>query len=289
MAASALFFSLMSLLVKVAGDRLPSHQIVLVRAVICLGLSYGWLRLAGVAVWGTNRRLLLLRGVLGTGSLLCFYYSLVELPFAEAVVIQYLAPVLTAGLAAAMLAERPSRRLIAALVCSIGGVLAITRPPALFGGAAADLPPLGVAAALVGALVTALVFVLVRRLGDREDPLVVVFYFPLCAVPLVAPLAVRVWVWPTAFEWLVLAGVGVATQLAQVHMTRGLQLEPAGRASSTGYLQVVLAAIWGALFFDEVPDGLAMAGSLLIVGATLALALSPRERPATDRAMVDDP
>lgn len=277
MAASAVLFSLMSLLVKLAGHRLPSHQIVLVRAVICLVLSIGWLRLARVSLWGANRRLLALRGLLGTCSLLCFYYSLVHLPFAEAVVIQYLSPVLTAVLAAALLAERPSPRLLGALACSVGGVIAIARPAILFGGAAADLAPWGVAAALVGSLFTSIVFVLVRGLGDREDPLTVVFYFPLCAVPLVTPLAIPVWVWPTPLEWLILAGVGVATQLAQVSMTRGLMLEPAGRASAVGYLQVVLAGLWGALFFDEIPDLASLAGAVLIVGATLALTL---DKPA---------
>ena len=274
MAASAVWFSLMSLLVKLAGHGLPSHQIVLVRAVICLVLSVAWLRLAGVSLWGNNRRLLLLRGVLGTSSLLCFYYSLVHLPFAEAVVIQYIAPVLTAALAAVLLSERPTGRLAAALACSLGGVVLIARPAVLFGDAAADLDSLAVSLALVGSLSTALVFVLVRRLGDREDPLTVVFYFPLCAVPIVTPLAIPVWVWPTPLEWLILAGVGVATQVAQVHMTRGLQLEPAGRASAVGYLQVVMAAAWGALFFDELPDLVSAAGAVLIVGATLALTLS---------------
>ncbi|CAN5710214.1 hypothetical protein BH23GEM3_BH23GEM3_24910 [soil metagenome] len=52
-------------------------------------LSYWLLRRARVPMWGTNRRLLVLRGLLGFGALACFYYARVHLPLAEATVIQY--------------------------------------------------------------------------------------------------------------------------------------------------------------------------------------------------------
>ena len=289
MAASALFFSLMSLLVKLAGERLPSHQIVFARGAVCLVLSWALLRRARVSPWGNRPRVLLLRGLLGTLALVFFYYTLVVLPLAEAVVIQHMSPIFTALMAAAFLGERAGARLALGIAGCLAGVLAIARPAALFGGGAGDLPLLGLAAALAGALASATVYVLVRSLGSREHPLVVVFYFPLVTVPVVLPLAAAVWVWPTPAEWLLLLGVGIATQLAQVHMTRGLALEPAGRATSIGYIQVVLAGVWGALFFDEIPDALGLAGAGLIVASTLAVALSRDRRPPADRAMVPGP
>jgi drug/metabolite transporter (DMT)-like permease len=170
-------------------------------------------------------------------------------------------------------------------VLCLAGVVAITRPAALFGASAADLPALGIAAGVGGAVSSSLVFVLIRSFGSKEDPLVVVFYFPLVTVPVVLPLAIAVWVWPTPLEWLTLLGVGIATQLAQVHMTRGLTLEPAGRASSILYLQVALAALWGALFFGEIPDGFTLLGASLIVGGTLLLVLRGRR----ERGIVPTP
>jgi len=286
MAASAFFFSLMSLLVKLAGSRLPSNEIVLARGVVCLVLSYGWLRANAIRPWGNHPRALLLRGLFGTLALLCFYYTLVTLPFAESVVLQHLNPIFAAVLAAVILRERIGGRLAIATVLCLAGVLAITRPAALFGAeGAAHLPALGIAAGLGGAVSSSLVFVLIRSFSSKEDPLVIVFYFPLVTVPVVLPLAIAGWVWPTPLEWLTLLGVGIATQLAQVHMTRGLSLEPAGRASSILYLQVALAALWGAVFFDEIPDALTLVGAALIVGGTLTLVLRGRR----ERGIVPTP
>jgi drug/metabolite transporter (DMT)-like permease len=286
MAAAALFYSLMSLLVKLAGSRLPSNEIVLARGLVCLVLSWFWLRARGIRPWGNDRRALLLRGLFGTASLLCLYYTLVTIPFAESIVLQHLNPIFAAILAAVLLRERIGARLALASALCLAGVVAITRPATLFGAdEAAHLPALGIAAGLGGAVASSLVFVLIRSIGSKEDPLVVVFYFPLVTVPVVLPLAIAGWVWPTPLEWLTLLGVGVATQLAQIHMTRGLVLEPAGRASSILYLQVALAALWGALFFGEIPDAFTLLGAALIVGGTLILVLRGRR----ERGIVPTP
>ncbi len=284
MVASAFFFSLMSLLVKLAGQRLPASQLVLARAIICLFLSWMWLRRAGLSPWGSNPRLLVLRGLFGTVGLVCFYYTLVTLPMAESVVIANTAPILTAVLAALVLREPVSRRLVIAVACSACGVIAIARPALIFGGSAfahEALDPWGVIVGFIGATASACVYVLIRRIRDRESPLVMVFYFPLVTVPLALPFAVARWVWPTPVEWLMLVGLGLATQMAQVHMTRGLVLVPAGRATAVGYIQVVLAALWGALLFSEVPDLLTLGGALLVLAGTFTLALSRFERRPT--------
>jgi drug/metabolite transporter (DMT)-like permease len=59
MAAGAFFFALMSLLVKLVGQRLPTMEVVLARSLIILLISWAWLRSRGVAPLGTERRLLL--------------------------------------------------------------------------------------------------------------------------------------------------------------------------------------------------------------------------------------
>lgn len=274
MVAAAFYFSLMSVLVKMAGERLHTFQIVLARGVVCSVLSLVWIHRAGIRpMFGTHRAALVLRGVFGTLGLICIYYSVVTLPLAEAVVIQYTHPIMTALLAIPLLSERPDRRLLVAIaLCSIG-VVVITRPETLFGDGSADLAPLGLAAGFAGALAAAIAYTLVRRLRDREAPLVIVLYFPLVTVPMALPLAATQWLWPTATEWLLLLGVGVTTQVAQVHLTHGLTLEKAGKATSIGYIQVALAALWGSIFFNEIPDTWTIGGGILILAALWFLAV----------------
>lgn len=280
MAVGAFWFSVMSLLVKVAGERLPSPQIVLARALVTLVLSWAMVRRAGVPVWGRAKGKLALRGLVGAVALSCFYFSLVHLPIAEATVIQYMNPVFTAVLAGLVLGERMGRREAACVLLSLAGVVLVTHPAAIFGGAA-RLYPLYVGIALAGALCSAAAYTTIRTLRD-EHPLVVVFYLPLLTVPVtIPPLLLGSGArWPTPPEWGVLLGVGVTTQVAQVYMTRGLQLERAGRATAVGYLQIVFAAAWGALFFGEVPDAWSVAGAAVIVGSTLALMRTGGPGPA---------
>jgi drug/metabolite transporter (DMT)-like permease len=272
MAAAAFFFSVMSLLVKAAGQRLPVQEVVLARSSVGAVLCYYSLRRRGVPLWGERKGLLLLRGVLGYAGLSCFFYALVHLPLAEATVIQYTNPVFTALLAVLFLSEhiRP-RDLLLALV-SLGGVVLMARPAFLFGGLEERLDPVAVGVALAGAVFSAAAYVTVRRLSRTEDPVVIVFYFALLATAGSIPLTAIDPVLPTAWEWATLAGIGVVTQIAQVFLTKGLREERAGRAMAVGYMQIVFAAVWGLLFFAEFPDLWGGAGALVIILATAGLA-----------------
>lgn len=277
--AAAFFFSLMTVCVKLAGARLPAEQIILARAVVGLGLSVWAVRRAGLPLGGNARRRLLLRGVLGSGGLYCFFYAVTVLPLSEVTTIHYVNPILTALLAAVVLKERIGWGLAVALATSLAGVVVVARPQLLFGGEQV-LEPLAVGIALLGAAFSAGAYVTVRRLRATDDPLVVVLWFPIVATPVFVPLALRVWVWPRPLEWLVLLGVGVATQIAQVFLTRGLHLLPAGRGTTVGYVQIAFAMVWSVVIFGETVDAVELAGAgLVVLGIAILVATQPRAVP----------
>jgi drug/metabolite transporter (DMT)-like permease len=279
MVASALSFSLMGVCVKQVGGRIPAAEVVLARALVSVLLSWLLVRRAGLNPWGQRRGLLVLRGAIGSVALLCVYVALAELPLASATVLQYLYPTFTALLAWLMLGERIGRRVLVAVLLGWSGVLLVARPAEIMGSVAsladsASLAGPAVLIAVAGAFCTALAYVSVRSLARSEHPLVIVFYFPLVAVPLSLPLVLLNPVLPTPLELLWLVGVGVFTQLGQVFLTSSLVALPAARATAISYVQVAFAGLWGWLLFGEALDGWTVAGAALVLAATL-ISLSP--------------
>lgn len=282
MIGSALAFALMTLFVRLAGRGLPSQEIVSARAALTLVFTFAMLRRAGVAPLGNNRRLLLLRGVSGFIALSCVYYAVTTLPLAEATVIQYLHPTFTAVLAARVLGEPIKAGMGVSLALGAFGVLLIARPLELLQGGASALPTLGLLAAVGGALLTSVAYVVVRKLGETEDPLVIVFYFPLVALPASIPaMAAAGARWPTPLEWLLLLLVGISTQFGQLSITRGLQLHQVGNASVYSYTQVLFASGLGAVFLGELPTPWTLAGGALILVSALVARRAERATPPT--------
>ena len=274
---AAFFFSLMTVCVKLAGQRLPPEQIILARAVVGLVLSIIAVKRAGLSLRGNATGMLLLRGAFGCCGLYCFFSAVTLLPLAEVTTIHYTNPILTAILAAVLLREGFGWRLGLALTASLAGVVLVAQPAFIFGGGDA-LDPKAVTIALGGAVFSAAAYVTVRRLRMTDHPAVVVFFFPLVATPVFLPLAARVWIWPTPLEWLVLLGVGVTTQIAQVCLTEGLHRVPAGRGTTVGYVQIAFAMVWSVLIFGERLGWNAIVGAgLVVLGVVLVAA---RRRPA---------
>jgi drug/metabolite transporter (DMT)-like permease len=277
MAAGALSFSLMSALAKLAGRAVPVFEIVLARSVVVAILSGASVARAHVAWRGREPGLLLLRGLLGLGALTCVYYAVVHLPLADATVLQFTNPVWTALAATLFLGEMMAPREALLAAASLGGVVMVARPTFLFGHASA-LDPVAVGVGLLGALLTGVAYMLVRRLRE-EAPMLIVFWFAAVSVVVSLPLVVFHPVAPSLGTAAVLLGVGLTAHGGQVLTTWAFRLEPAGRTSAVGYLQIVFAAGWGLLLFHEVPDAWTWAGAAVVVGSTLILVRSrPRIR-----------
>ena len=270
MLLSALGFALMAACVKaLAQYAIPVLEIVAARALISLLISYWDIRRKQLSPWGQQRGWLIARGVVGALALVCVFYALSTLPLATATLLQYLYPVFTALLAWLLLKERVQRATLVCIGLSLAGLLLIVNPEWVLGGLP-ELPPMSVLAALLGAFGSALAYVIVRRLARSEDSSVIIFYFPLIALPGALLLLGDGLVIPGPEALGLMLLVGIFTQVGQVGLTKAMQAESAGRATAYSYVQVLFAVLLGWLLFGEVPTlstwlggGLIMAGALI--------------------------
>ena len=275
---SGLAFSLMTVCVKQIGGRLPVEEIVCARAVISLVMTSVAIRRLGLSPWGQDKIGLLMRGTAGTAALLCFFYAIAELPLGSATVLQYTYPTFTAAAAAFFLKEQLGKLILLALPIGWVGVVMVVQP-GWVGQAGEGLPTGPALIAIAGAFCTAMAYVCVRKLSATEHPLVIIFYFPFISIPATIPGVLHHGVVPTSTELLWLLGVGVLTQLGQIWITEGLRRLPAGQATTINYVQVLFAALWGWLWFNEQINGTTALGGVLILIASLISANSRLTSP----------
>ena len=278
MILSGLGFSLMAVCVKYASlEGIPVLEIVAARALVSLILSYADIRYKKIRVFGQRKGLLFLRGLIGSVALVCVYYAITHLPLAEATVLQYLYPIFTAVLALFFLKEHVHWYLVFSIFLSFLGVLCVVRPVFLFGNAVQDLSYFAVLAGILGAIGSSAAYVLVRKLNQTEDSSVIIFYFPLVALPFSLIFLGTDFVVPSWSACLFLLLVGIFTQVGQIGLTKAMQTETAGRAAAFSYLQVVFAALFGWWFFQEVPDLWFATGAMLILSGVLVNVLSKQK------------
>jgi drug/metabolite transporter (DMT)-like permease len=269
MLLSALGFALMAACVKlVAAHGIPLLEIVAARSIVSLVISYVDVRRKRISPWGNHRKLLLARGIVGSAALICVYYAVTTLPLAEATLLQYMHPAFTALLALVLLKERIHGSTVVCILLSMVGLLIMVEP-GLFKGESSPLPWFSVAAALAGAMGSAVAYVIVRRLSREEDASVIILYFPLVALPLSLVLPGDQFVMPDAESLLLLLLVGVFTQVGQWGLTHGMRTESAGKASAYSYIQVMFAVALGWSVFGELPSLWTLAGGALIVAGAL--------------------
>jgi drug/metabolite transporter (DMT)-like permease len=240
----------MSIFVKLAGEQIATIQIVLVRGVITLLVTYLILLKKGIKPLGKNRDVLMIRGLVGSIALFLVYESLQRLSLSEATVIQYLYPIFTALFAGLILSEHISKKIFFSIISGLIGVYITLDFPILNIG---DASRMDIIISLSGAILTGLSYVMVKKASNlKESPYVIMFYFPLFTVPLSMLFLTDNWVMPSTLIWAYLIVVGISSQFGQIFLTYGYELLPASRAAMTSYLQVPFSVIAGIIIFEDV-------------------------------------
>ena len=247
---SGLAFSLMSVCVKAIGGRIPVSELVFARASISLIITSFLLYKNKINPWGYQKRLLLMRGLFGTVALFCIFKALVILPIATATVIQYIYPTFTVICAYFFLKEYIFKRIIFSIIIGWIGIILVTQPQWTINNNLLGTV-IAIAIAILGALMTSLAYICVRKLSAKEEPLVIIFYFPLVSIPLSLPFIINNFILPRGTDWIWILGIGLFTQIGQLCITEGLRLIPASQATSLNYSQVIFSSIAGVLLFQE--------------------------------------
>jgi drug/metabolite transporter (DMT)-like permease len=247
----------------------PAPFINLMRYLAVAGIAGVLLARRGGAGLGRtpHRALLLVRGALLGTVATCFMTALIWMPLAEATAIYFTAPLLVVALAPWVVHEAIPRRCWAAVTAGFIGMLCIVRP----GG---DLPGLGVVLMAVSALCYALFQLLTRRLAGRVPNQVQYAYTALvCLVmtALPAPFFLPATP-PPATDLLLLLLGGACSGGAQWLLLSAFARVDAATLAPLNYLQLLLAVLISTFWFQRLPDGLALAGIGLILGAGLYLA-----------------
>lgn len=311
MVASAACFAAMAPFTRKWLTQVEPQSIVLARSIVMLLVFGAWGRVAGIPLAGRNRRGLVLRGFIGWLAISCYVWSTQHLPTGQAVLLQYSHPVFVAMLAPLLLGERPGPLHWPLVLAGLAGLaLAIDVVGLGHGGRGGDGGAIGPAAAigLGGACLSGLAYMTVRRIAATEAPLTIVFWFALVMLPasLVA-LAI-----PGSFldgvaravgattqglvvtgstaatpplrhflpcdgaEWFGYAAVVLAGLVGQITLTEGLARAGAARAVAVTMAGPLFGLLFDLAFFRRLPTPLALAGTLLVVVALLALgALKP--------------
>lgn len=272
MLLATFFFAVMNVFVKQLSG-IPAMEIVFFRCLVSALICFAGIFRAKVDWRGNNNALLIARGSFGTLALFTFFLTVQNVPLASAVTIQYLSPIFTTFIAVFLLSEKVRGLQWIFYALAFAGVFVMK-------GFDSSVSTFFLVTGIISAFCSGVAYNLVRRLKEREHPLVVVLHFQLVGV--VAGLFFTAFNWVTPanlWEWFSLLMCGVLTQLGQICLTKSLQAERVANVSILNYTGIIYALIFGVFIFGEVYTTQTILGILLVVLGVLLSVLYGKRRP----------
>ncbi len=272
MLISAFFFSGMGVVVRFTKD-LPLFERVFFRNLVMFIIVTILIYRSNVSFLGarSSRKTLILRSLLGFIGVCLYFFTLSNIPLADAVTLNKLSPFIVVIAAAIFLKERIQTFHFIALLLVFTGVLLIVKP-----GFNPELIP--ALAGLGSAVAAGLAYTTIRHLGKTEHPYTIIFYFCTISIILAFPLMVLDFRLPGMRELLLLIGIGSFASGGQLFMTLSYRYGEAGKVSIIGYFTVIFSILFGFLFFGEIPDILSWIGISLVIGTAVILYFRERKK-----------
>ncbi|MGQ0662762.1 MAG: DMT family transporter [Pseudomonadota bacterium] len=255
--------SAMFVLVKVLGGRYDAFEIAFFRSVIGLAVLVPLLVRFGPIAFRTRRLPMhVMRGVFSVGGLVTGYYTLIELPLADATAISFARPLIMTVLAVLFLAEIVRWRRWSAVAVGFVGVLVMVRP-GLAGFHPAMVVGLASAALACGSAVA------VKKLTETETTAALMFYSAVSMLVFTAPPAALVWRTPPAADLGSLLVIGLLGAAGQFCFVRAYVEGSAAVLAPFDYSRLIFATALGLALFGELPGPWTLIGAGIIVASTL--------------------
>ncbi len=269
----------MDAMVKALGGVYGPFQLMLFRSAIALIpiAVIVWRARDPTIVRSRKPWLQAVRIMAGLGSMGGFFYVFPRMALVDAYAISFAAPFFMVALAVPLLGEPVGWRRWSAVAVGFAGVIVMLDP---FGISFHAMSLVVLAATFCYSLST----VMVRLTSRYDHDAATLFWFALVSSVLSLIAGAPEWIWPTAIDWVWLVLLGALGGVAQVLVTRAWRLAPASVLAPFDYASIVLAVLYGYLWFREEPSWTVWLGLPLVIGSGLYILHRERVR-AGQRAL----
>lgn len=250
-------FAAMNFVVKYLEDY-SAWQIAFFRAGGTLFITLPLIMRRKISIWGNEKGLLIARAVVGTTSLLLYFLAIKLMPLGTCVTFRYMSPIFAALFALWILREKILHMQWLFFFTSMAGVVLIK-------GFDPSLSLLGMSLAIISGALSGLVVVIIRKIGDRDDPIVIVNYFMMVCTVIGLIGSFNSWLQPSGIDWLMLGLLGFLGFLGQYFMTIAAQMETTDIVAPMKYIEIPFTILIGMSFFGETYGWVSVMGFFLII------------------------
>ena len=265
LALTYLFFSVMELTAKELGQSFNPFQIVFARYLSQLIILIIIFNKRSILHTKSQYPLLqILRGSLLLVTT-CFMFSgLAYLPFAENIAIYMIGPVITTILAFFILKEKISFLQIIVVIVGLIGAIIIADPNSQSFNLAIIFP-------FLAALCFAFFTISTKFLNSSDSNQTTLLFTAITGTFLSAPFIIIFWKWPSLNETILMFCLGLLATIGHFFFIEALKVINASFAAPFVYLTVMLAAFWGYIIYNEVPNQNTIIGAFLIIIAGIII------------------
>jgi len=269
---AALSYSLMSLFVKLVGERLSTDQVLFGRYVIGLALLSPWVLARRREALKTGHFFkFFIRSFWALLSVGSFFYALRYMPLGNALVLNNTFPLFIPIVTWMAHKIRTPRKLWIGIGLGFLGVAFVLHPqPQAF--------HLASLIALASGIFAAITLVYIRFMTKETSTFQILFYNFLICSGVTALFLPFDWVAPTGAVLLWLFGAAIFGLIYQYCSTAAIAKASVRLISPLLYLSILFGMVADALIWKLIPDALSIAGAVcIVVGGILTILLGKKE------------
>jgi drug/metabolite transporter (DMT)-like permease len=199
----------------------------------------------------------------------CVMFAFTHIPFADVYAIGFTTPLFVTLLSVFVLREHVAAHRWALLLISFLGVVLVIRP----GLRALET---GHYVMMVAAVLGAFTTTILRHVAPKERRISLVGLQVIYSGIFNAVLMAPTFLVPSWEQMGILLGIGLLGGMGGLLLIQASKQTPANLIAPVQYSQLIWAILFGALFFGEYPDWIAIVGMLVVVGAGLLNVLTEK-------------
>ena len=264
---SAFCFATMNMFVRLSGD-LPSIEKSFFRNFVAMIISFLMIiRNKDSFRWEKgNSTLMFIRAFAGTIGILGNFYAVDHLMLSDATMLNKMSPFFAIIFSIFLMKEKVSLSQALIVLGAFIGALFVVKPT--FSNVNLFAAGIG----FVGGVGAGLAYTCVRKLGTRgEKGSRIVFYFSLFSCLVTLPYMLFDFHPMTFNQLILLLLAGASAAGGQFAITAAYTYAPAKEISVYDYSQVIFAAIYGFIMFNQIPDAYSFLGYLIIIAMAIVM------------------